>query len=115
MPRPRRKGPPVEEAATPGTTRRPLRRPEPIDPEKYPNLAAHQQLERALRVHRAMEAGMTREEAKRHADEHLSGGEPRRAKVAPMAKPPRKAVAAATKRFHKEAAKRGRTGRARGR
>jgi hypothetical protein len=44
----------------------------PIDAEKYPNLANLHALDRALHIHRAMEMGLSRKEAIRHAEEHLS-------------------------------------------
>ncbi|HEX2065960.1 MAG TPA: hypothetical protein VHI93_04025 [Candidatus Thermoplasmatota archaeon] len=49
---------------------RPLRLPPP-DPDKYPNLSANAALQRALHIHRALQQGMTRKEAERHADEHV--------------------------------------------
>lgn len=46
------------------------------DPE-FPNLTAMRAFDRQQHVQRSMEAGLSREEAERHADEHLRGRAPR--------------------------------------
>jgi hypothetical protein len=46
---------------------------QPLDEERYPNIAAHRANERAQIVRRARAAGMDRAQASRHADEHANG------------------------------------------
>lgn len=45
----------------------------PLDEEKYPNLAALRRGDRAQHVAQARRAGLTRKQASRHADAHMSG------------------------------------------
>ena len=40
---------------------------QPLDEEKYPNLAAHREMERQERVRRGREMGLTRKQASEHA------------------------------------------------
>lgn len=42
---------------------------------KFPNLAAERAADREEHVRRAMEAGMTRKQAERHADEEIAEGD----------------------------------------
>jgi hypothetical protein len=46
---------------------------QPLDEERYPNIAAELANERQLTMRRARAAGMDRKQAARHADEHLQG------------------------------------------
>ena len=43
------------------------------DDEQFPTLAAQRAWDRAEHIRRAMAAGMTREQAERHADQELAG------------------------------------------
>lgn len=44
---------------------------EPLDPVQYPNLAAQREMDRQQHVRLAREAGLTRKQASRHADDDL--------------------------------------------
>ena len=46
---------------------------QPLDEERYPNIAAQRANERAQIIRRARAAGMDRAQASRHADEHARG------------------------------------------
>jgi hypothetical protein len=46
---------------------------EMVDPDKYPNLRAHQEMDRHLHIKAAREMGATREQASRHADGEVGG------------------------------------------
>ncbi len=113
MPRPSRKkpvaarpagkphaAPPRDEAAA--VTRPARRRPESFEPDKYPNLGSNRSLERALRIHRAVAAGMTRDEATAYAEDEMDP--PPRGRPAfyrTSAKGPRRAAARTTPRAAK--------------
>lgn len=43
--------------------------------KRFPNLAAERAADREEHVRRAMEAGMTRKQAERHADEEIAEGD----------------------------------------
>ncbi len=45
----------------------------PVDPIRFPNLAAQLEMERQQLMREARAQGLTREQASRHADEHLRG------------------------------------------
>jgi hypothetical protein len=57
------------------------RRPAAIDPEKYPNLANYEALDRAVHMQRAIAMCLTPEEARRHADEDLGAKKPRKSRA----------------------------------
>ena len=55
----------------------PKQKPRPaddIDPKKFPNLAAEQDWDREQHVKQAMQAGMNRKQAEKHADDELREG-----------------------------------------
>lgn len=45
-----------------------------IDPKKFPNLAAEHDWDREQHIKQAMQAGMNRKQAERHADDELRNG-----------------------------------------
>jgi len=45
----------------------------PVDPERYPNLAAMEAWDREMHIRAAMAMGLTREQAERHVEEELAG------------------------------------------
>lgn len=45
-----------------------------IDPKKFPNLAAERDWDREQHIKQAMQAGMTRKQAEKHADDELREG-----------------------------------------
>ena len=45
-----------------------------IDPKKFPNLAAERDWDREQHIKQAMQAGMNRKQAERHADDELRNG-----------------------------------------
>ena len=45
-----------------------------IDPKKFPNLAAERDWDREQHIKQAMQAGMTRKQAEKHADAELREG-----------------------------------------
>ena len=47
---------------------------EAIDRKKFPNLAAEEEWDREQHIKQAMQAGMTRKQAERHADDELREG-----------------------------------------
>ena len=48
---------------------------QPLDEDKYPNLAAMRDGDRLQHIHQARRAGLTRKQASKHADEDLLGRE----------------------------------------
>ena len=46
---------------------------EPIDPDRYPNLAALEAWDREMHVRAAMGMGLTRKQAERHVEDELAG------------------------------------------
>lgn len=62
---------------TPKPTPKPKSRPTDsadIDPKKFPNLAAEHDWDREQHIKQAMQAGMTRKQAEKHADDELRDG-----------------------------------------
>ncbi|HUR61165.1 MAG TPA: hypothetical protein VM286_02210 [Candidatus Thermoplasmatota archaeon] len=49
----------------------PRRTAEDEDPEKYPNLAAAKDWDKAQHVKKGIEAGLTKKQAQRHADDEV--------------------------------------------
>lgn len=45
-----------------------------LDPKKFPNLAAERDWDREQHIKQAMQAGMTRRQAEKHADDELRDG-----------------------------------------
>src|SRR3989442_1412830 len=45
----------------------------PVDPARYPNLAAMEAWDREMHIRAAMAMGLTREQAERHVEEELAG------------------------------------------
>ncbi|MHB8633334.1 MAG: hypothetical protein ACYDBQ_05105 [Thermoplasmatota archaeon] len=48
---------------------------EDVDPKRFPNLAAQNDMDREEHIRRAMANGASRKEAERHADLDMKGGE----------------------------------------
>lgn len=49
----------------------------PSEDREFPNLAAMKAFDRQQHIQKAIEAGLTREEAERHADEEMAHWSPR--------------------------------------